>query len=367
MSAKTGRILRYIFIALIYSALLIYVVAFDNATGWGLFFFLTFFLLFSLLSLLPSLKTIHASIEETLLCHVNEKRRVEIEISKRHRTFFPIPKLMVKLKSAFFPIPELNISFSDVFKKDCFVLHFYRGDKKKISLNWMPKIRGYYQSLPVEYHADDLFEIFSKKHGGDIRTDIIILPEVDEHAAALMSIFQEKRLVSQYGDARFAIKSFRKYQPGDPLKFIDWKLSSKHQDLIFREHETELHTEISVLFWGCPSKYFEKTLSIYYSLQEELRKKIKFKPYLFGENIKYPERVEAKSFAVIQPFSAPPLIPNIKHQQMFIFTPEIDDQLMAQVALLRKNNLVYVYDYTDLKAILLPTASDSVREVQTYA
>lgn len=367
MTEKIGKILRYIFIGVLYLVILFYTIIFNNSTGWGLLFFLTFFLVFNLLSLLPSLKTIQPKIEETLFCHVNEKRQLEVALQKQQPTTFPIPRLCVRLRSTFFPIPEINISYRDDYLKETQVLHFYTGTKATISLNWMPKIRGFYQDLPIDFQASDLFDFFIKNQENHIKTDIVILPEVDPQAALLVPIIRSQQQQAAFGDARFAIKNYRPYHPGDPLKYIDWKLSGKQRELMFREHETEEESSLSLVFWGCPSKYFEKTLSIYFSLQEELRKTTRFTQYLLGEGIDYPDRIEAKNFALIQPSKSVPVIPALHNQQLFIFAPEMSDELLQQVAVLRKSNTVIVYNYEDLKAFLLASENQLVKGESSYA
>lgn len=353
MGKRTRKILRYLLIFFSYGIIFLYTVLFNNSTGWGLFIFLSFFLVFNLLCLLPSLKNIQAVVDETLLCHVNERRELSIKLFKTQDTFFPIPKLTISLRSAYFPIPQLGISFSAATLQESCVLNFFRGKKREIFMSWLPKTRGVYQNLPIEYQAADLFEIFSRDRLAEVKTDMVILPEVEPQINTLLNLFRHHPQRADFGDNRFIIKSFRQYQAGDEPKYIDWKLSAKQQELTYREHESELPREVTLIFWGSPSKFFERTLSIYYTLQAELGKMEPFTQYLFGENIDFPDRTDIKSFALIQPFHKTPFMPKLQGHQLFIFAPEISAELLEQVAVLRQKNLVFVYTYQDLKALFI--------------
>lgn len=119
-----------------------------------------------------------------------------------------------------------------------------------------------------------------------------------------------------------------------------------------------------MLFWGTPSKHFEAMLSLYYSLQLQLSRKKKFKQYLLGDLDDQLALATPKAFATIQPFSEAPIIANVKNQLLFIFTPEKEPPLMEQLEQLRRTNLVMLFDYADLNALLLPFAPTTSEEAK---
>ncbi|WP_289943020.1 DUF58 domain-containing protein [Tetragenococcus halophilus] len=139
------------------------------------------------------------------------------------------------------------------------------------------------------------------------------------------------------------MKKFRPYQPGDRLSQIDWKLSSKQQELVLREYEQEQPIETIFLFYGKNSASFEAMLSLFYSFWQEFQKdKARF--VLLGEQGASSTNLTQEDFSTIQPLNEEVELPDFGKKQIIHFIPEMNQQAEVFSA----SRWVQVYDYQQL-------------------
>ena len=125
-----------------------------------------------------------------------------------------------------------------------------QGLQNSTSMGWYERVRwdyrlrctqrGLYRIGPAQIRSGDLFGFFNSETTWDHRDQILVYPE--------MVPLQELGLpaLKPLGEVKGGIKIFqdvsrpatvRDYQRGDPLKWVDWKLSAKAQRLQVRSFD----------------------------------------------------------------------------------------------------------------------------------
>lgn len=328
-----SRLIRLFVFVLAYLVLLAYCFIFNNDAGWSLWFLLTLILLFDLLSLIPSLKKVHVASEESL--HSEEGTTITLPIE------------IFCYRPLFFPFVELSLSFDSGFPQQ--ILSFYRGAAIRTQVQWLPPKRGIYESFSATLRSRDLFGLLEKKRRLTIQQSLLVLPAYRTEATALLPLITEQAQRYTYGEPTFSIKQFRAYRPGDSLKQIDWKLSGKQQELVYREHENQQTQPLALVFWGETDEAFEPTLALFYSLQQLIQKHHAVQTLLFGAAIDSPYHTDAAAYAQITPFDQLPAgIPLLTGRHVLVIAPAMTDQVQAYMAQLQQHNSCQLLSYADL-------------------
>lgn len=327
------RILRLFVFVAAYVILLAYCFIFNNDAGWSLWFLLTLILLFDFMTLMPSLKKVHVTIEESLQVAQGTSLSLPIEIY----CYRPL----------FFPFVALSLSFDEGFHQQ--TLPFYRGTAIRTHAQWLPPSRGIYDKCSVTLRSRDLFGFFEKKRSLMIDQSLLVLPVYQAEATALLPLITEQSQRYTYGEPSFTIKQFRSYRPGDSLKHIDWKLSSKQQALIFREPENHKTQTLVLIFWGEADAHFEATLSLFFSLHQLVQQQHDVQTLLFGADIPSPYHPDALAYAQIAPFDHLPVgIPALASKQILVIAPAATEQVQRYVDQSQRHNSCQLLTYADL-------------------
>lgn len=240
------------------------------------------------------------------------------------------------------------MQFDDRFKNSHHSA-FYRGNLIRLHLPWTPKERGSYEELPVQLYSHDLFGFFEKSYAAGAKQSILILPKLKLEAVALLPFFKQQVRSQTHGEPNFSIRQFRQYQLGDSLKNIDWKLSSKQQELIYREREYEEEQDIFLLFWGEDHPAFEETLTLFYSIHHFSQNQRLFQPLLIGDGLTSPYQTDAAAYAQILPFEkVPEGVPLLTGSHLIFITPVFTPQLENYLSQLEAKNSCQVFTYADL-------------------
>ncbi|EOT28967.1 DUF58 domain-containing protein [Enterococcus saccharolyticus] len=317
---------------LAYLFIVIYALIFTNETGWTLLLFATLLVGIEMISLLGSLRRLKLVSREELLLQMGESAKLSFEITKRGS--YPLVFIQMKLMSTAFPS---TIS-----------LYFFQG-KKQLQTMWSPAERGYFQKVPIQVTSSDFFGWFQKKRILEMEMNGFVLPQFSVEADTVVAYFQQVLHQSTYGESSFTVKNYRPYRMGDALKQIDWKVSSRQQELIYREYQQYQTSEWVFIFYGQDSFYFEEMLGIFYSLHRQFPQ---FTTILIGENVPMVETNDLRQYALIQPLIAPQVLPEFHQKRIFLFTPQYSEALEEQVTHLQRDNQLTVYTYKELMAKL---------------
>lgn len=332
------QLARFLTFLLFYVVVFFYTVSFNKEAGWVLFFFLTFLLLIDLLSFLPSTKKIQSEALEQSRMVLNKQNKLELTFFRYRPSLIPIPLVFIYLTSA----KELYASLS-----------LYTGNKRTIEIPYIPNQRGIFETLPLTMKRFDLLSFFSKTSCHQVKGPFIVLPEYKQELA-----FELKKQLSlnsasfynRLGQKTTMIRTFRTYQPGDALKVIDWKQSSKKGELIVKEYENETENTLSFIFYGVAHEQFEAILAIYYSFSRLLYTQITFTETILAEKQEHQDR--DYFFASLRPVKSKLTLPNFTGEKLIIFIPELTESLNNQLQELATKNDVSIITFKEKQLFL---------------
>lgn len=313
----------------------IYAVTFNSQLGWVILLLMILFFLLNSLSLLGSLKHMSINPISAINTQVNEKKTVYIELEnqKKRRVFFPI--LIIKNET-------LNLNYR-------LVLFFKR--KQQISINWLATERLFVENLEFELISTDLFGLFKKSKLVEVPTKIYVLPAHQSNGNSILDLLNSEMKQAMFGEATFDLEKIRLYQFGDPVKQIDWKLSSKKQELIFKEYEMYESADILFLFYGVRSFYYERMLNLFFSLYQEIDKK-EYSFRLMGNNIDKEKVLDILDFAKIKGSDDPGEIPSFKEEYLIIFTPEKTGSLIRNMSKIDARKKIQIIEFKEIERSL---------------
>lgn len=301
---QTWRTLAFLCIYVLFAS---YTFAFPSETGWTLLIFVTLVALVELFSFIGRLQNLEFSAPYDLSVHVDTPVSVEVMMNKR-------PKRILWITGCKVSSPYFLEEFTYVF---------YHGQKKSLQMTWQPYTRGIVQKQMMHITASDLFGWFKKESTHTFTVDWQVLPAIHPLGKVAGLFFQKQLTLNRqnFGEPSFKINKFRPYQPGDRLSQIDWKISSKQQELVLREYEQEQPSESVFLFYGSASPYFEATLSLFYSLWKELQGEgADF--VLLGEQGMSQTYLTKDDFSFIQPLNQEVELPDFGQKQVILLVPE---------------------------------------------
>lgn len=323
---QTWHFLAFLCVYLLFVS---YALAFPSDTAWTLLLFSTLVVLLEVFSLIGSLQNLEFKASHYLLAHVDEIVPVEITMNKQ-------PKKLLWLMVCKVSSPQ--------YLED-FTYSFYYGQKKSLQITWQPYTRGIVQKQTMHITASDLFSWLKKESTNSFTVHWLVLPAVHPLGKVAANFFQKQLILNKqnFGEPSFKIKKFRPYQSGDRLNQIDWKLSSKQQELVLREYEQEQPIETIFLFYGKNSASFEAMLSLFYSFWQEFQKD-KSRFVLLGEQGASSTNLTQEDFSTIQPLNEEVELPDFGKKQIIHFIPEMNQQAEVFSA----SRWVQVYDYQQL-------------------
>ncbi|MEG0254071.1 DUF58 domain-containing protein [Vagococcus sp.] len=311
-----------------YAFIFIYAVTFDSELGWLVFIFLTIFLLVNGLLLIDSLKNIQVTFAQELVSSVNEMKRVTLKVKSKN------------LNHRFYPLLSLKNEGLDLNQ----VIPLFYSKNKEISFDWLPQKRGYYESVEIEVRSSDFFGVLYKTHVQTVECSVCILPKQEKDISGLLHLIEPSIRKNLFGDTNFNLERLRVYQLGDSVKQIDWKTSSKKQQLILKEYETYQPTKTVFIFYGVKSFYFERMLSVYFSLFQQVESQF-CRFVLMESEGKVIERPELEDFAKLEKNENPGKIPEVTESTILIFTPEKTKRLLKEIDTYDNQKIIQVIDF----------------------
>lgn len=324
------QMIHFLFFFSFYLAVSFYTMAFNNTAGWSLFFFLTFLFIIDLISCIPSIKNVSCEpLNEKRLC-VNQKSEVIVTMSCH-------PKMWM-------PIPMLTVIFLEQASKEVAFFPLYRGKNERISFQYIPSHRGIFTNFTLIIKGTDFLNFISKETTCPVSGPFIVLPNPKKETA--LRLYEQLKLLSPIfqailGQPTPIVRNLRNYQVGDSSKTIDWKQSSKRNELLVREYEHETEQKIRLVFYGVSHEKFEELLAIYYSFSQIIHSKFTVSETLLAENTIHKNRDSL--FACLEPLKKDILFPNFTNEFLLIFAPEKTPALQKQLlSLLHKNELALI-------------------------
>lgn len=325
-------IVRKILIGLYLFLALVYAVIFDSELGWGIFFFFSLFFLTTFFLLYESIRQIELDVSDDLIGNVGDKKNITIKLTSQKQRYLFYPVLLLKNEA-------LGIN-------QHLIWNFFK--RKELYVEWIPLKRGYYNSLEIEVTSSDFFGLLYKKERLLIEKKIIILPKEFEKIDDLLWLVEPRVQKNLFGQTTFDFERLRLYQSGDSVKLIDWKASSKIQQLIVKEYEMYQPTKAVFIFYGVASFNYEKMLSIYFSLYQNIQSQ--YCRFVIMEDLdKVIEEPTLEDFSKLTKSENPGRIPETNGEIILVFTPEKTKRLLRELMAHNGKKDVQVIDYQMIK------------------
>ncbi|WP_457753341.1 DUF58 domain-containing protein [Thermococcus sp.] len=186
------------------------------------------------------------------------KPRLDVEIKRilPHNRILEGSEIEIRLKiKANERIPSLKIA-DDLPKglelvegKNEFLLSFTRGEEKEISYKVKVK-RGIHEFNFIKLSYQDPFGFFKIEKTIDLYDELIGVPIV-ENVVTPYSTKGTKVTVGPLPSPRIGegveFHAIREYQPGDPLKIINWKATAKIGKIMSNEYESEKKVDVILI------------------------------------------------------------------------------------------------------------------------
>lgn len=324
---KYSNLLSLIFLFIL---ILLYTLTFLTTIGWILLLFYLLLLIVVSLSMYSSLKNLSFEVDKRLHLHKDEKVTITIKMFKNNH------------KKVFYPILNLSIPTLAYENK----ISAYSGRTTSLIIDWQPKNRQYLAIVPIKLSVSDPFGILKKTYQFNLLAEWVILPKVlsDEK---LQQLFLNSSLPDSFGEASFNIKQFRPYYPGDNVKAIDWKQSSKLQEIILREYEYTIDSPQLFIFYGVKSFYFERMLSVFFTI-DRLGKDTNNIFYLTGTDFNEATSPTDLEYASLAKQAAPSLDMFLTRKNITIFTPERTHLLDKELAKFMPLDTINIISYQDI-------------------
>ncbi|ADT84883.1 DUF58 domain-containing protein [Thermococcus barophilus] len=186
------------------------------------------------------------------------KPRLDVEIKRilPHDRILEGSEIEIRLKiKANERIPSLKIA-DDLPKglelvegKNEFLLSFTRGEEKEVSYKVKVK-RGIHEFNFIKLSYQDPFGFFKIEKIIDLYDELIGVPIVED-VVTPYSTKGTKVTVGPLPSPRIGegveFHAIREYQPGDPLKIINWKATAKTGKIMSNEYESERKVDVILI------------------------------------------------------------------------------------------------------------------------
>lgn len=296
---------RAIVILMIYLFVFLYAIIFTNDTGWVLLIFFSLLFLFDCLSLISPLRMLKVKNPERLHLTVNEKASIRLVIQRA-----------IKIPLYF---ETLRVTWPNIQQDQALINYF--GQEKKLKLDFKPSQRGMIENQNLVLQTSDFFDLFVKKHSMNLPVEWLVLPEkhpfINEAIVVIEKIMNKK----SYGETSYTLKNYREYHEGESMKQIDWKTSSRMENLMIREYERDDPGQWLFVFYGIESIHFEALLSLFYTLFITYQTPARF--MIIGDTGANSQLDSLVDFATIQPVASIPEIPYRQTENICVFVPEL--------------------------------------------
>lgn len=165
--------------------------------------------------------------EREFYCGVEEPLVINI----KSKGIFFIPYIIIKNNA-------LQTLFSD-YSGEIFSLRY--GEELELKYNINFKVRGIYNLGSFVVWVRDLFGVIDLKRKENTNRIIKVYPKIysiDERVFKGNDLFKNTFTSKSSIEDIYSTRDMRKYQEGDSLKRINWKVSAKQQELYIKNYET---------------------------------------------------------------------------------------------------------------------------------
>jgi len=228
--------------------LLIVSFAFAIFSGGKILYLLVYEFAFFILLNYLYIRHIKNSIYIHVISHKNEitvGEEIAYEVTLINNSFFPVFNLKI------IDYSSLNAKFKS---EEWYLMPF---KNKKVQKKFVITKRGIYFLGPFEVEIKDPFGIFKVVKKYDFKLKFVVLPRVHNIEVELKArqqlgnIEAENKAFEDYTN----ISQLRKYNYGDSIKRIHWKVSAKKREFYVKEFQVSAMSEVYIL-WDLDKNHF---------------------------------------------------------------------------------------------------------------
>lgn len=256
MNRQSKSIVNNIFWLTLLIGVGLHALTFNSVTSWILVFFLTSFFAFNLMTLIVPFSLLSNVETSLVLVRPSFDDSIAIKLTSKIKTLTLFPSLVAYVS---LDNQVLKSNKNSIFQKDTITLLFH-FDKLT---------RGWYEDCEVTLVCYDFFGLFRKSHTLTLSYPLVILPTSNVESATEVYSSLLDRIAHTYQKTNtrsFDTKRIRPYSQGDNTKLIDWKLTSRSQEIMVRELEDDVIQTTYYILLGLNETHFEEIVSLFYTL-----------------------------------------------------------------------------------------------------
>lgn len=261
----------------------VYALIFNNVVGWTAFFFVVPLSLvcFFMVSV-PYLFTFQAKD-----ININQGERFTLTFN-------------TKSKWRWYPFISTKLVGQDIQLQSKPTSIFF-SEQSDFEYDTQNILRGVYIINEIQVSLSDPFSILSREMRYSVEIELVIYPEKRMFEAESL----HQNLTYYFlGDHHFApnetfdLNHIRDYVPGDLPNRIDWKLSSKKQNLQYRVYDLEMPLPPRLVLLAQEHETFEYLLSVFYTFETEFNQNNTFDTKIVASDIY--EKPSARTMAKLK-------------------------------------------------------------------
>lgn len=217
---------------LLFLTLMILQIAIGGKVISALFYIVLIILVLAIITFIIRISLIEInmkSLKDKIVVGMSDKYGIEIA----NKSLFYVPDILVKGQK----------------NNDIRLINLKANTLKKITYPFIAKVRGLYVPDSIEVTITDIFNIFTSVKNIDIK-EVKVYPNVDGKIDSTLNlgfIGNSKKQISYLNENPYITKEIRKYNPGDNIKRINWKVSAKHSELFVRKDEIAQDRDIKIV------------------------------------------------------------------------------------------------------------------------
>ena len=195
---------------------------------------------FTCLSITSRKTTISAQVKNSII----NGEPIKVILNTENKSILPVFRLIAKIN-----VINMNFGLETTDKKK---FSMCGREEKQVEIEVQCDYCGKY-FITIEYiRMFDFWGIFSKKIHKKQTFETCMYPQyynVNSISQIMRTNYEKEKYFShRKGHILSEILQYREYQKGDNLKLVNWKLSSKYDDLIVREFDTPTDNQLLIIF-----------------------------------------------------------------------------------------------------------------------
>lgn len=216
-----------------------------------------------------------------------DERGIPLELQIKNKSWFPV--LLGEMRISYF-----NLYQAPDQQQERIPFGAAGADTTTTTYQLYARNSGIVQITPEQVYIYDFLRIWKKKIKLDVSEQVAVMPKLRKEPNLTFSIPEQWNMETEYyaqerpGDDSSEVFGIREYRPGDKLRSIHWKLSSKQDKMMVKEFgypiskstllfvelwmpDTYMHREHPLLWHDAVDGFLDKVGSLLLTMTEQER------------------------------------------------------------------------------------------------